>query len=115
MENNTDEIIGRRDIRAVKNTKGRFIFCTHVVGNTLKASRIFDGDLLVVMSVKDFNEKSLYVWETPEGRTAKYAFEFLGDITLHNKGTWFRRFKKKEVKLLGLVVRIERDLEVLND
>jgi len=115
MKNNTGKTKKTREIRAVKNADGKRLFGVHVLGNILKAAGIVDGDILVVKPVENFDETSLYVFDTPNGRTAKYAFEFLGDVTLHNKGKWFRRYKASDVKLLGVVVRVERDLEVLND
>lgn len=102
-----------RDIRQVKGLSfGQRCVGVPVTGDTLKHLGIFHGDILVVKLTKKFAEKNLCVWETPEGRTAKFAYENFGEIVLHNQADWKQTWSINQIKCLGIVVRVERDLEV---
>ncbi len=112
MKNNNEFKKEKRTISGFPGAKADELFAVEVCGSTLNNIKIFDGDKLIVKKVSEFNERNLYVFDTPNGRTAKFAFEFFGDIFLHNNRKWSSNFKAEEVKLLGVVVRVERDLEV---
>jgi SOS-response transcriptional repressor LexA len=108
------QIQGFRDIRPInsQNQFDRFVGVP-VDGDSLKKIGIFHGDLLIVKITDSYTKENLCVWETPHGRTAKFAYENFDEIVLHNKADWKRVWKAAEIKLLGVVVRIERDLEVI--
>jgi hypothetical protein len=104
------QIKGFRDIRAV-GVENQFkkIVGVPVIGNSLDNIGIFDGDLLVVKITDKHAEKDLCVWETPNGRTAKFGYENFGEMTLHNQADWSQSWKLDEIKLFGVVIRMERD------
>jgi SOS-response transcriptional repressor LexA len=104
------EITGFRNIRAVGIENQFDKFCAVPVdGDSLAHIGIFHGDLLVVKMTDKHTEKDLCVWETPNGRTAKFSYENFGEIVLHNKADWKQSWKPTEIKLFGVVVRMERD------
>lgn len=104
------EIKSFRDIRAV-GIENQFetIVGVPVDGDSLAHIGIFHGDLLIVKITDKHTEKDLYVWETPNGRTAKFGYENFGEMTLHNKADWSQSWKLDEIKLFGVVIRMERD------
>lgn len=99
-----------RPIRKINLDEYQGLFSLTFVSDLLEQSRIFKGDTLIVAPVKSWDEENLYVWQTPSGKTAKYAYDNFGDITLHNKAGWQQRFKAHQIKCLGKVIRVERDL-----
>jgi SOS-response transcriptional repressor LexA len=104
------EIKGFRDIRAFGNeNQFETIVGVQVIGDSLNNIGIFHGDLLIVKITDKHAEENLYVWETPNGRTAKFGYEKFGEIVLHNKADWEQIWKSDEVKLFGVVIRSERD------
>lgn len=101
-----------RDIREIANAApfDRFIGVP-VAGDTLNHLGILHGDLLIVKLTQNYgSESNLAVWETRHGWTAKFAYENLDEIVLHNKADWSQTWMTDEVKLIGVVVRVERDL-----
>lgn len=105
-------ITGFRDVRLLpmSDQTARFA-AVPVEGDSLKAQHIVDGDFLIMQITSDYQEGKLGIWQTPDGRTAKYAStDPDGFITLHNNDGWTRLFAPGEISLLGLVVRVERDL-----
>jgi hypothetical protein len=104
------EIKSFRDIRAA-GIENQFetIVGVPVDGDSLAHIGIFHGDLLVVKMTDKHTEKDLCVWETPHGRTAKFGYENFGEIVLHNKSDWRKIWNLTEVKLFGVVIRMERD------
>lgn len=82
------------------------------VSDLLKEFGVCEGDFLIVKPIKKLDENRITVWDTPDGRTAKFAYENFGDITLYNKKDWLRRYPAKKVKLIGAVVAIQRSLKV---
>ena len=105
------QIKGFRDIRKVisSSPQDRFI-CVPVTGDSLKNKNIVHGDLLVVKLTKEYKQEKIGVWQTPHGRTAKYAYEdFDGTVVLHNQNGWSQKWQPDEVELIGIVVRVERD------
>ncbi len=112
MKNTSKYKKEKREISAVSGAEATELFTVEQIGSTLNRIRIFHGDKLIVKRCSEFNETNLYVFDTPDGKTAKFAFEFFGDIFLHNNLKWSFNYKAEEVKVLGVVVRVERDLEV---
>jgi SOS-response transcriptional repressor LexA len=102
-----------RDIRLVTNVgQNERIVGVPVVGDSLNSIGIFHGDILVTKINCAAKPDSLCVWQTPHGRTAKFAREnFDGTVTLHNENGWSQTWQPEDVKLIGIVIRIERDLE----
>lgn len=100
-----------RDVRPVTNAAPRDRFLgIPVTGNSLKHLGILHGDILITKLAKDFTENDLCVWRTPLGRTVKFASEDCAEITLHNRGEWRETFFRNEVELIGIAVRVERDI-----
>jgi SOS-response transcriptional repressor LexA len=82
-----------------------------VIGDSLKNIGIYEGDLLVFKFTSEAPPEKLCIWQTPHGNTAKFARENLdGTITLHNKNGWHQDWSADDVRLVGVVVRVERDL-----
>jgi hypothetical protein len=104
------EIKSFRDIRAV-GIENQFetIVGVPVDGDSLAHIGILHGDILVVKITDKRTEENLCVWETPNGRTAKFSYENFGEMTLHNKADWSQSWKLDEIKLFGVVIRMERD------
>ncbi len=101
-----------RTIRKVNDSETDVFSGVPFAGNTLEHLGIFHGDILIVKITKHFNESNLYVWQTPHGKTAKFARETMAEITLHNGKEWTETFFRSEVEMLGVVVRVERDLKI---
>ena len=82
---------------------------------------IREGDYLVFKinaTWKDIKSFSICIVEMPNGETLYYAANLLGDdsITLHDRINGdFLTFKQSEITLIGIVIRVERDLEGFND
>jgi hypothetical protein len=110
-------IKGFRDIRLVEDVgQNEHIVGVPVVGDCLKNIGILHGDLLILKITNESFSDKLSVWETPNGRTAKFATKNIdGTATLHNKSDWNQTWQTEEIELVGVVVRVERDLEVQND
>lgn len=106
------EITGFRDVRLVETTDqtARFI-CVPVDGDSLRDQGILDGDMLICRITSDYEPGRIGLWQTPSGRTAKYAYFDLDNfVVLHNDNGWRQSWSAGELRLLGLVVRVERDL-----
>lgn len=106
------EITGFRDVRLIETTDqaARFI-CVPVEGDSLTEQGILDGDLLICKLTSKYEPGRIGLWQTPSGRTAKYAYyEFDNSVVLHNENGWRQSWSADEIRLLGLVVRVERDL-----
>lgn len=83
-----------------------------VAGDSLNSIGIIHGDILITRLTAEYKPERLGVWQTPHGQTAKFASEnFDGTVTLHNQNGWFQTWEAADVKLIGLVVRVERDYE----
>lgn len=106
-------IKGFRDVRAVRNISfEKSLIGIPVVGDSLQNIGILHGDILITLITDDYKEERIGIWQTPHGRTAKYAYEDLdGMVVLHNKNGWVQRWQPEEIKLIGIVVRVERDME----
>lgn len=107
------EIKKFRDIRTVE-TAGQFdrFAAVEVDGESLKGVGINHGDILIFKITERYVEDRIGIWQTPHGRTAKFAYEDIdGTIKLHNQNGWSQNWNADEISLLGLVVRVERDFE----
>ena len=107
------EIAKFRDVREIPNI-GQNEKCVGipVIGDSLKNVGIYHGDILVIKLTDNCKAGKLCVWQTPHGRTAKYAREnFDGSVTLHNKNGWKQNWQPEDVQLVGVVVRVERDMD----
>ncbi len=102
-----------REIRGVSGlSRGQRCVGIPVNGDSLTNLNIVHGDILVTKLTQNYETGKLCVWQTPHGRTAKFIREnFDGSVTLHNKNGWEQRWQPDEIKLVGIVVRVERDME----
>lgn len=102
-----------RDIRIVDGASQFDKFAAvEVEGESLKDVGILPGDVLVFKITDRYREGQIGIWQTPSGRTAKYATdECDGTVKLHNTNGWSQNWNVDEIKLLGVVVRMERDLQ----
>jgi SOS-response transcriptional repressor LexA len=106
-------ITGFRDVRMIvtEETGVRFA-AVPVEGDSLIEQGILDGDMLIMRITANYEDGKLGVWQTPHGRTCKYAYYDLDDtVVLHNDHGWTQHWDSHELRLLGLVVRVERDME----
>lgn len=106
------EITGFRDVSAVSGDAGRSRFVlVPVDGDSLVGQRIYDGDLLLVRITQQYDPGKIGIWQTPAGRTAKFAsYDADGYVMLHNEDGWRQTWMANEIRLLGVAVRVERDL-----
>lgn len=105
-------IIGFRDVRLIETADKlvRF-FAVPVDGDSLKDHGIFDGDLLICRVTSIYEPDAIGLWQTPSGRTAKLAsIDPDNFVTLHNGNGWAESWHHSEIRLLGIAVRVERDL-----
>lgn len=113
-EDYTDwQITGFREIRVIEPADqfDRFA-AVPFEGKSLEALGILDGDIGIMRITRNYEDGKLGVWQTPHGRTAKYAaYDVDGFILLHNENGWTQTWNADEIRLLGLVVRVERDFE----
>lgn len=106
-------ITGFRDIRLIESTDqlARFV-AVPVEGDSLIEQNICDGDMLICKLTQLYEDGKIGLWQTPSGRTAKFAYyDFDNSVVLHNESDWRQTWDSADVKLLGLVVRVERDME----
>lgn len=106
------EISGFRDVRLIENTDqlARFV-AVPVEGDSLLEQNICDGDYLICKLTSYYEDGKIGLWQTPHGRTAKYAYyDFDQSVVLHNENGWSQRWDASELRLLGIVVRVERDV-----
>lgn len=106
------QITGFRDVRLIETSDqmARYI-AVPVDGDSLIDQGILDGDILICKITNAYEDGKIGLWQTPHGRTAKYAYyDFDNSVVLHNESGWKQTWDAAELKLLGLVVRVERDL-----
>jgi len=86
-------------------------FLTEVDGDSLKHKHIVPGDFLLCRVAAEYESGKIGIWQTPSGRTAKFAYFDDGDgcVVLHNDGDWRQQWDRRDIQLLGLVDKIERD------
>jgi SOS-response transcriptional repressor LexA len=106
------EIVGFREVAAVEGAgPNDQFFLAEVDGPSLEHEHILPGDFLLCRVTRDYEIGRIGVWQTPHGRTAKYAYyDPEGFLVLHNDNGWRQEWQASEVHLLGLAVRVERDL-----
>lgn len=106
-------IKGFRDVRMIETAEvGVRFAAVPVEGDSLKEQGILDGDLLIMRITSNYEDGKLGVWQTPHGRTAKYAFyDPDGFVVLHNDNGWRQTWHGDELRLMGVIVRVERDME----
>lgn len=105
-------ITGFRDVRLIETTDqmARFV-AVPVEGDSLTEQGILDGDMLICRITQVYETDKLGLWQTPSGRTCKFAYyDFDNSVVLHNDNGWRQTWDSSDIKLLGLVVRVERDL-----
>jgi len=106
-------ITGFRDVRLIPTSDQmcRFV-AVPVEGDSLRDQGIYDGDLLICRLTSVYEDGKIGLWQTPHGRTAKFAYyDFDNSVVLHNESGWRQAWSADELRLLGIVVRVERDLE----
>ena len=84
-------------------------FATVVEGESLVHKHIVPGDYLICRVTTKYESGKIGIWQTPSGRTAKLAFVDEDYVTLHNDADWRQQWSREEIRLLGLVDKIERD------
>ena len=90
--NNGFNIERFRSIRPVKGSNiSTRLAALPVVGNSLETHGIFKGDLIVFKFTQSATLNQLCIFRTPEGLTADY-------------------FSHQPLELIGVAVRVERDL-----
>jgi SOS-response transcriptional repressor LexA len=101
-----------RDIRPIKNCGfNDRLAGLPVIGNSLVDQGIIEGDLLIFKFTSEAKIEKLCIWQTPHGNTAKFARTNAdGTVTLHNKNGWQQTWSSDDIRLVGVVVRVERDL-----
>lgn len=103
-------------VRQVSQIRNKVPFAHYetypVSGESLKAAGIHDGDFLICRETAFYVPGRIGVWQTPNGQTAKYAdIEREGFVVLHNKNGWREEWSVEDIRLIALVVRVERDYE----
>jgi SOS-response transcriptional repressor LexA len=101
-----------RDIRAIEgsNQFDRFA-AVEVSGDSLKPLNILNDDVLIFKITTQYEEGKIGIWQTPSGRTAKFAYQdFDGSVVLHNENGWQQRWEAADLQLIGVVIRVERDV-----
>lgn len=106
-------IKGFRDVRMVETAEvGVRFAAVPVEGDSLKEQGILDGDMLIMRITRNYEDGKLGIWQTPHGRTAKFAYyDADHSVVLHNENGWRQAWDPGELRLLGVVVRVERDME----
>lgn len=69
---------------------------------------VFRKDLLFYKSSHTAEENQLSVWESKGKWEVGFAFNNFGDISIYLPGYEVRRFKKREINILGVVVGVIR-------
>lgn len=106
------QITGFRDVRLIDATDQTARFAAvPLEGDSLRELGILDGDIAIMRITSDYENDKLGIWQTPHGRTAKFAYyDFDNSVVLHNEHGWRQTWDAGELRLLGLVVRVERDM-----
>ncbi len=73
-----------RTVRGLFGNDAEVFSAVPIYDSALTHPGILSGDILIVKITKHFNEANLYIWNTPHGRTAKFARENRAEITLRS-------------------------------
>lgn len=89
------------------------VYGMEVVGSSLIGEKIYSGDILIYVRGRKCKPGDLCVIQTPHGVTAKFVFPREDDEVLLKGAN--RRVKDqvwpcREINILGIVKRVERDL-----
>lgn len=104
-------LAGFRDVREIDSANPFEKFAAaRVEGESLAKLGILSGDILIYKITAKYQAGSIGIWQTPHGQTAKFARSSDGTVTLHNQNGWTESWSAEEIKLLGVCVRVERDL-----
>lgn len=106
------EISGFRNVSLIETTDQMAnFFAIPFEGDGLIDQHIIDGDVMIVKITTIYEDGKIGVWQTPGGRIARFAYyDFDNSIVLHNDNGLSETFEANELRLLGIVVRSERDL-----
>jgi SOS-response transcriptional repressor LexA len=109
-----DEIVAWREVRPLKDAGPYDTFAAvPVCGDSLKDKNIVDGDWLIILYTPRAVDGELVVAITPWGRTVKYLCSLDDDCVLlkgANSDYEDQCWLKEEVRIQGVVKRVERDL-----
>lgn len=109
-----EEIVSWRDVRPIKGAGPQDVYCaTPVCGDSLKDNNIVDGDWLIMLYTRFAEEGDLVVAFTPSGRTVKYLYpQDDGTVVLRGANSAYddQQWLEEDVRIQGVVKRIERDL-----
>lgn len=111
-----DEIVGLREIDQVPYF-GAYdqVFCTPVVGDSLIGDDIQPDDWVIALKTVHANRGNLVVAHTNNGRTIKYVHFHPASrhkVILRSSNSNYADWEmfKEDVRILGVVLRVERDL-----
>lgn len=115
---NADEIVSWRETAPIRGARAldRY-FCTPVVGDSLTHDGIEPGDYLIIKAARSAEYGDLIVTNTPKGRIIKYLTqhpEEMNRVILRCANSKYRDVDtpRKDVEVIGIVRRAERDLLV---
>jgi hypothetical protein len=101
-----------REISHIRQSSlGKEYLILQLLTNTLEHQGILKNDFLIVNTSAEFKEDVLSAFQTPDGITIGFAYENFDDVAVHNQNGKLIRFPAKNVKHIGVVCRIERDLQ----
>lgn len=103
-----------REIRPIDGAEPFDKFASvDIEGESMTHLGILHGDVLIFRITQKYERSKIGIWQTPHGLTAKYAEVSHKDncIVLDNRFNWKKQWSIDDVKLLGLVVRVERDMD----
>ncbi len=106
MPDNTREISHIR-----QSNLGKEYLILQMLTTTLEHQGILKNDFLIVNTDAKFKEDVLSAFQTPDGIILGFAYENFDDTAIHNQNGKLMRFPAKNVKHIGVVCRIERDLQ----
>lgn len=101
------------NIRPIKGASPNDRFgAVELTGIALRSIGIHHADMLIFRVTEKYEENCIGIWQTPIGRLAKFAIfnEEQGTVKLHNRNGSSVTFQEDQVTLLGLAVRVEREL-----
>jgi repressor LexA len=107
-------IIKWRYIRPIKGARpGERHAAVQVQGDSMEDDHIIDGDYVIFLMTHEARAGELAVILTPDGSTVKYVYpQSDGTVLLEGAAEWYvpQVWEGAEVRVQGVVKRIERDL-----